>query len=338
MLDVGLIGLGPDWDSLYRPALLRQGGRINVRALFTAVSSRAAAVCGGLECDLAASICDLVARPAVKAVIVLDSAWFSVAVAEFACRAGKPVLLVDPVHDDWSQLRSLSHLADELGTMIIPDLVHRYTPATARLRELLATRLGKPRHLDVQLTSRGVAEGGLPPSRFLADSLAVGLDWCHSVANAIPVSLRGTEGAVPAEGLAVDVQFGPLADRSPPPTARITIGRTPQSAEPGETPAGLGIHFQARVECQRGSAVLTAADQIGWSAEGEPRVEQLSTERAAFDVLLDHFARRVVGGLIPIASLDEGLRARAWAQAARQAVGTQSALRLDRRTGLPERP
>ncbi|MCY2965679.1 MAG: hypothetical protein NT069_18955, partial [Planctomycetota bacterium] len=176
MLDIGLIGLGPEWDSRYRPAILRQGGRVAVRALFTPVGSRATAVCDEFECELAHSVSDLVSRPTIQAVVVLDSAWFSIAPVEFACRARKPVLLVDPVRACQSSFDALAYLADDLGTMITPDLVHRYTPATSRLRELLATKLGKPTHFEIEVSSQPCADKRNLSSRFLSDTLAAAFD------------------------------------------------------------------------------------------------------------------------------------------------------------------
>ncbi|MCY2967525.1 MAG: hypothetical protein NT069_28495, partial [Planctomycetota bacterium] len=101
-------------------------------------------------------------------------------------------------------------------------------------------------------------------------------------------------------------------------------------------PNGSPLAFVARVECQRGRVVLHDAQQVLWSFEAEESDESLAGEREAFDVLLDHFARRVVGGLIPIATLNEALRARAWAAAARLAMEAQIPVRLDRRTGNSE--
>ncbi len=39
--------------------------------------------------------------------------------------------------------------------------------------------------------------------------------------------------------------------------------------------------------------------------------EGLATERTETEVLLDHFCRRAVGGLIPVPSLEDFLRAKA---------------------------
>ena len=43
--------------------------------------------------------------------------------------------------------------------------------------------------------------------------------------------------------------------------------------------------------------------QLSWVSDGERRVESLVSERSEVEVMLDHFCRRVVGGLIPVADL-----------------------------------
>jgi hypothetical protein len=47
------------------------------------------------------------------------------------------------------------------------------------------------------------------------------------------------------------------------------------------------------------------AAQVAWETAREARVESLTGERADVEVMLDHFSRRVVGGLIPVPTLDD---------------------------------
>ena len=46
-----------------------------------------------------------------------------------------------------------------------------------------------------------------------------------------------------------------------------------------------------------------------WESAGKREIESLDSERAAVEVMLDHFSRRVVGGLIPVPTLDDFCRA-----------------------------
>jgi hypothetical protein len=63
------------------------------------------------------------------------------------------------------------------------------------------------------------------------------------------------------------------------------------------------------VQCQYGSASLEGTQRLMWQLENERFTESLSADRPAAEVMLDHFTRRVVGGLIPVPTLAD------WCQA-----------------------
>ena len=69
------------------------------------------------------------------------------------------------------------------------------------------------------------------------------------------------------------------------------------------------------VRCLRGEALLEPPDRITWEAAGVRETELLTGDRPDLDVMLDHFTRRVVGGLIPVPTLQDVQRAEILAQA-----------------------
>jgi predicted dehydrogenase len=319
MLDVGLIGLGPDWESRYRPALSRLRRRLRVCAVYTPVFTRSDAACLEFDCHHADSISELVSHPALKGLIVLDSAWFSGVPAELACHGGKSVLLADRLHADMAARRALAASADERGVMLLPDMLHRHTPATVRLRELIATRLGRARRIRLEHSAEREAGGSAPLSRAVDDPVAMGIDWCHYVTGATPLRVRAIETLAGQVPLCWEVEFGPLADRSPPPVATLAIDPSAalRCVEDGQ------VSFRAVIESERGTAVVTGCHQISWQTARESREEQLTSENDAVEMLLDHFARRALGGLIPMADLNDALRALGWSAAARTARDSQ---------------
>ena len=61
-------------------------------------------------------------------------------------------------------------------------------------------------------------------------------------------------------------------------------------------------------------AVLEGPQEMMWhpgggESAGERIVESLAADRPDVEVMLDHFCRRVVGGLIPVPTLDDLCRA-----------------------------
>src|SRR5207302_570602 len=113
MLDVGLIGLGPDWESCYRQALQKLHGRIRVRAVYSSVSSRADQVAAEFACDVSIGLFALVERADLQALLLLDAAWFEQTLIEFACEHGKPVYLAGRIGGGAVMARKLHALASE---------------------------------------------------------------------------------------------------------------------------------------------------------------------------------------------------------------------------------
>src|SRR5205823_11167174 len=93
MLNVGLIGLGSEWEQRYRPALAKLQQRLRVRCVYAPVITHAEQVAVELGCDVAPGIMTLIEREDVRALLVLDTAWYSDAPARFACQVGKPAFL-----------------------------------------------------------------------------------------------------------------------------------------------------------------------------------------------------------------------------------------------------
>jgi hypothetical protein len=76
-------------------------------------------------------------------------------------------------------------------------------------------------------------------------------------------------------------------------------------------------------------AELQGHDQISWQSGGTQADERLGGERSAGELVLDLFARRVRGGLIPLAELSLGLRSLEWGERAEEALAAGTQRRLD---------
>lgn len=66
---------------------------------------------------------------------------------------------------------------------------------------------------------------------------------------------------------------------------------------------------EIRLRCERGSAVLNSTTKLSWQLEATERThETLNADRSEEEIMLDIFCRRVVGGLVPVADLNDLLR------------------------------
>ncbi|MGE5191568.1 MAG: hypothetical protein ACM3U2_03645 [Deltaproteobacteria bacterium] len=313
MLNVGLIGLGPEWENRYRPALAKLQKRLKVRCVYTPVVTHAEQVSAELDCDVAPGLLALIEREDVQALLVLDAAWYLGVPAQLACRAGKPAFLAGRfVH----RLPVADHLllrAAQTGVTLMPDFGHRYTPATSRLRELIATRLGRP--LAV------VADVAAPVDSPAVDreTLAAALDWCSNLVGAAPALVRAESAgagipaaAPPLAGkgpLQLHVEFRRRASGGEPASARIRLNEPARTAAPPDDVEARSLNLRARVECVRGAALIEGPRGITWESGREKLAESLAADRPDVEVMLDHFSRRVVGGLIPVPTLEDLCRA-----------------------------
>ena len=122
----------------------------------------------------------------------------------------------------------------------------------------------------------------------------------------------------------VFVEFGSSSELQAPPVAelRFRADRTGEGAcrvDPGSTV------LHQHIVCERGDAVVKAPADIAWTADSESAEETLTAERCDVEVMLDHFCRRVVGGLVPVADMSDLC----------QSVLLAQAIKESRRTGQP---
>jgi hypothetical protein len=319
MLQVGLIGLGPEWQLRFRPALTALRHRLQVRGIYTTVASQAEHAAVELKCDAAPGLVALAERDDVKALLVLDTDWHMHVPAWVACRLSKPAFLAGRLAMRFCRPDLRKHSA-ESGVTLMPGLAHRYTPATSRLRELIATKLGRPLSLEIVTAAQsleGEAAKALAPSS-QREALAMAIDWCTCVVGTAPISIVPGNPADRAEAdraaKRLEMEF-----RRPTAGGEAARAKIDIDAEFVEQPVSMNlvqntpIIQRARIVCLRGEAVLKPPIDIEWEAGGKRVTESLTADRREYEVMLDHFTRRVLGGLIPVPTLDDLYRAHVFA-------------------------
>lgn len=355
MVNVGLVGLGAEWESRYLPALSKLRHRIAVRGVFDLVSSRAAQAAQSIEATHYEGLLALARHPALRALIVLDTSWPAEALVEAMLPSGKAIFLAHGLGTDAAAISSILTLAEQHGSTVVPALGRRYTPATARLKELIATCLGRPLEIEIEQPLPAPACG------LISDAwteTVMGLsDWCRYVLGQSAVELQATclpsgdetspesapapqsgeSPAAPAESCEVRLRYRTRSGASEAPTATIRIRpaagcgeseRSTGDAEASDTPAESAAgRFHLR--CEGGEVEITGPTSIRWTAEGETHDEQLTADRSDIEVMFDHFCRRVVGGLLPMADLSDIQRGMLVVQATRESLATGEPVRIN---------
>ena len=308
-VNLGLVGLGPLWESRYRPALKKLVAKLHVAAVYDNVASRAEHAAREMNARAVGGVAALADRVDVQALVLLDSGWQGSSTLRLLSARRKPILVATPVNAELSELQQWHEQAVAHGVTIMAAFPRRCTPASNRLQELMATQLGRPLRAEIAIAPASLQVlpfateadfgGQLPPPQ---DPLLEWADWCHYLFRAAPQQMtRRGDG----QGLRLD--FPPLIPNgvsSPTRVAELSLWPTaPVADQP--------LLDEVRLSCERGQARLLGPTMIEWATDQGQQSEELTAERTETEVLLDHFCRRAVGGLIPVPSLEDLMRAQA---------------------------
>jgi predicted dehydrogenase len=276
-LRLGIVGLPAVWDKLYRPALATLSNRVQVTTVFNATGDRALLEAERLDAVPVSGVLALARRTEVDAVLVLDTGWTKHNLLPHLATISKPVFLgTDAL--DLETVEYLHSIVTLNGATWTPELSHRFSPATIRLMELMATQLGDTLRIEMVVPATDAS--------WTRTELAKAIDWAFFV-------LR-TASSV--QSVRIDQSGCRLR-------CNIAGGRTADvvmmNARDDEEPHRI-------VKCGRGEATITSDQTIQWQITGHtPTVETLSGESDAIGMQLAIFLRRAVGGLIPAADLSD---------------------------------
>ncbi len=329
-LRVGVVGLGRLWEARYKPALARMRDRFQVVAVYDQVPRRAEVEAGQLGCRPCEGVAELVGLAEVDAVYLLTPQWFGLHPVALACSAGKPIFCALPVPAEGEDLEALDRLVRSSGTPFMPEFARRSYPASTRLRELLATRLGAPRQVIALGRVESFDRYGQPgpstqiaPAPLLMDPGGYLLDWCRFLFEGEPTAVQAWSGTV----LPTFATGGPdyesfLAEFPGGAVAEVSVGRHHRAAW-GDASRFLsqpGI----QVFAERGAAWLEMPDRICWADADGSHDERLAIEPSIGEVLNDQFL---------LLSRGEPTTAPTWADS----IAVARLLRTIRRSGLEGR-
>jgi predicted dehydrogenase len=335
-LRVGLIGLGDAWETRHRPALLALRDRFEVRAVCSEVAKRAQQAADEFSANTVDGFRTLTKRPDVDAVLMLSPQWYGPLPILASCEAGKAVYCAAALDIDPQQAKEIRKKVEDSGIAFMAEFPRRHAPATLRLKELIATRLGAPRllfcheRLLVPEKSNGAVYGRHWPLA-MRDLMEL-VDWCRYVVGQEPTSVVGVRhgaGANPADDdyQMMSLDFSTTGIPGEGPIAQISCGRY--------MPASWrdAVYFRPpsslQVCCERGIAFVDLPSKIVWFDEAGQHVESLDSERPVGEQLLTMFHRAVTSLVRKASDLDDSHRALSVVLAA-QASSLQGArLRLE---------
>jgi predicted dehydrogenase len=299
-LRVGLVGLGEAWETRHRPSLLALNDRFEVRAVCEQVAHRADKVAAEFRAVTVDGFRVLAEREDIDALLMLAPQWYGHLPVLAACENGKAVYCASVMDLEPQQAQELRDRVEKSGIAFMAEFPRRLAPATLRLKELIATRLGRPRllfcHERKSRKTRGEVSGGplAMAERPLARSLLELIDWCQYVVGVRPTSVIGVcSQATPQreDYRMMSVEFGQSGDPAwTRPIAQISCGdylsKWPE-ATTFRPPAALQVH------CEKGVAFVDLPSSLVWFDEAGRHMESLEADRPVGEQLFVQFHRSV---------------------------------------------
>jgi predicted dehydrogenase len=284
-------------------------------------AERAATAVGAVAVD---GFRALVARDDVDAILYLADQWYGATPILAACEHGKAVYSAISLPFDPQEAQLLRRRVDESGIAFVAELPRRHAPATVRLKELIATRLGQPRmlfcHRRIPLSDAGQAVPQRDPDHESRDLLEL-VDWCRYVAGVEPTSVVAVRHAeTPGSPLddyrmmSLDFsQSGPPGDGA---IAQISCGY--YMPRQWEEAVGFRPPPALQVVCDNGIAFVDLPASLVWFDTAGRHQESLESDRPVGEQMLLQFHRSVTSLIRHLSGLDDALKAMEIVRAASQ--------------------
>lgn len=315
-LRVGIVGISDAWETRHRPALRALADRFDVRAVCLEVGQRAEQIAREFQATPVDGFRALAARPDLDAILVLGSSFFGLLPLLAACEEGKAVYCAASLDIPPAKAREVKQRVDEAGIAFMAELPRRHAPATLRLKELIATRLGQPRllfcHSRVPVpTGNDTLRYGQPTPNGLRDLVEL-VDWCRYVVGQEPSSVVGIEHRSAGMDSKPDYQmmsldFSPLGAPCSGALAQISCGRY----MPAKWPEAITFRPPAalQIACENGIAFIDLPATLIWFDEAGRHLESLESERPVGEQLLTHFYRAVTSLVRKTSDLEDAYHA-----------------------------
>jgi predicted dehydrogenase len=290
--------------------------RFEVRAIYSEVAQRAEQVAREFQADTMDGFRALIVRPDVDAVLMLATSWYGALPVLAACDAGKAIYCATTLDIDLAQAQEVRNRVEASGIAFMAEFPRRHAPATLRLKELIATRLGPPRLL---FCHHRQTRGGTPRRNCNGErtpqmnrELLELVDWCRYVVGTEPTTVSSVSHVCAANDGTSDYQMmsldfsqdGKLGSAA---TAQISCGSympaTWHEAITFRPPAAL------QVACANGVAFVDLPSTLIWFDDAGRHLESLESERPVGEQLLTQFYRAVTSLVRKSSDLEDAYRA-----------------------------
>lgn len=338
-LRIGLIGLSGDWSNRHLPALRMLQDRFEVAGVYSSVAAFADTVAREFKAKQYDGFRELLRRDDIDAALMLESDWYGIAPVSAACDFGKAIYCGSEIDFDPQLASELKRVVDQAGIAFVAEFPRRYAPASLRLKELIATRLGEPQLLFCHKRLTCEQKQGPRNGRSLAAradrELMELIDWCSFIVGREIRSVycsehrRHTSGQdAPTEpdyqSLSLDLSAPGMPLGST--VAQISCG----TYIPPAWNEAIAFRPPAAVQvcCQNGLAFVDLPNSLIWFDEAGRHQESLESEMAVGQQLLTQFHRAVTSLVRKMGDLEDVFRSLRALRAARQSAAQRTSIEL----------
>ncbi|MCU0708406.1 MAG: Gfo/Idh/MocA family oxidoreductase [Pirellula sp.] len=310
-LRVGVVGLGRDWQSRYLPALRSMRDRFQVVGIYNSVSVLADSAARDLDAERIDSYRAIMEMPQLDAVMVLEDDWYRLMPLWAACHYRKAVFCGSEVNLDPSAASKIQEQVRASGIAFMNEFARRFAPATLRLKELIATRLGRPRllfcHRRLACESPDPRSPGSLELRSQRELLEL-IDWCKYIVGDAPdwvQAIRHVSLPSPANS---DYQILSLGFGAPENDPRAILAQISCGAYiPSVWPEAIAYRPPAAIQvcCEKGLAFVDLPSTLVWFDDAGRHQETLDTELSIGQQMLGQFHRAITSLVCHVSDLDE---------------------------------
>lgn len=314
-LRIGLIGLGDAWETRHRPALRMLHDRFEVRAVYSPVAKLAENSAAEFQADPTDGFRAMVSRCDIDAVMVLKRTWLGWLPMLAAAESGKAIYWAGDLDFDSDPSTNVRAAIERSGVAFMVEFPRRFAPATLRLKELIATRLGAPKLVFCHRRTEAAKVANDNENLVQRDMVEL-IDWCRYIVGTEPESVISS-GVKPDESgyQSLSLSF-PGENEKPPVRAQISCGNyiqpTWHEAVSFRPPSAMQIC------CEHGVAFIDLPSTLVWFDNAGRHVESLETELPVGEQLLTQFHRSVTSLVRNISELNDAYRASSILAAAAQ--------------------
>lgn len=313
---IGLVGLGDQWESRHAKALHALAEQFEVSAVCCEVFARAEQVAKQFNCVALHSFRSLIQREDVDAILYLSPQWYGSLPILEACEHGKAVYSSAALDVTPGQALDLRTRIEASGIAYLAELPRRHSPATIRLKELIATRLGKPHllfcHERMPAESQADWRRRGPHCPLVWRNLMELVDWCRYIVADNPVSVSSAihdrhDSQKDIFYQTVNLEFPRSEEFETKPMAQLSIGHY----IPGRWEDALSFRRPPSIQvcCENGMAFIDLPSNLVWFDDAGQHNESLESERAVGEQMLDRFYRAVTSFLRRTTDPDDAYRA-----------------------------